>query len=229
MALLTASLHLIVGHIWLSVIAALLFVVGLGTAVPVVRSDCRWLTAFPLWIVRQVLRIVGPGLPPVRVFLLIFLFNSIAIFLYMLSGVLIVVPAAVAFLTGVNIGVVVLRGGEVQLPSGERPLAAPDAGQAHAAPSWVSVCTFAVFVLELPSFWVSVGMGIGMANKLSAAGGYTLASLHALLLPRIYAYLLIIVPALFISALAETAAIRGHAAAQPPATGGDGDEAGDRG
>jgi len=221
--LLSDSFHLIVGHIWLSVIAALLFVAGLGTAVPVVRNDCRWLMAFPLWIVRQVLRIVGPGLPPVRVFLLIFLFNSIAIFLYMLSGVLLVLPAAVAFLTGVNIGVVVLRGGEIQLPSGERPLAAAGAEHGRAVPSWVSLCTLAVFVLELPSFWVAVGMGIGMGNKLSAADGYTLANLQSLLLPRIYAYLLVIVPALFISALAETAAIRGHAAAGPPAAGRDGD------
>ncbi|MFW6108790.1 MAG: hypothetical protein ACOC8D_03140 [bacterium] len=212
----TDSLRLLYHHLGLGLVAALLFAAGLGTSVAVVRRDMRWLMALPLWLVRQVLRVIGPGFPPVRVFLIIFCFNTVAIFLYMASGVLVVVPALVAFLTGVNIGVIVLKAGEVEMPSGERPLGgamAPDA-EVEVAP-WVSLCSLAVLALELPSFWLSVGMGIGMGRELTEVGGYTLAHLGSLLSERAAAYVTVIIPILFLSALAETAAIRGHVRARP--------------
>ena len=211
-----ASLQLLYQHLGHGLVAALLFAAGLGTSIAVVRGNVRWLMALPLWVVRQVLRIIGPGFPALRVFLVIFCFNSVAIFLYMASGVLVVVPALVAFLTGVNIGVIMLKAGEVELPSGERPLALtmqPD-DDVDVAP-WVSLCSLAVLVLELPSFWLSVGMGIGMGRALTQAGHYTLANMDSLLAERATAYVCIIIPALFLSAIAETAAIRGHGAAGP--------------
>ncbi|MFP4058344.1 MAG: hypothetical protein ACLF0G_15865 [Candidatus Brocadiia bacterium] len=212
---LNASLAVLRQHLGHGLVASVLFAAGLGTSIPVVRRNVRVLMAVPLWIVRQVLRVIGPKFPPLRVFLLIFCFNTIAIFLYMLSGVLIVLPAAIAFLTGVNIGVIVLKAGEVELPSGERPLAAALAHPEHleVAP-WVSLCSLAVLVLELPSFWISVGMGIGMGRALSSPGMYTWEQIRLLVIPRATAYWTIIVPALFVSALAETAAIRGHLTAR---------------
>jgi hypothetical protein len=217
MVSLASSFRLLYAHLGLGLIAAVLFGAGLVTSLPVVRRDLRWLMAFPLWVVRQVLRLIGPNFAAVRVFLTIFFFNSLAIFLYMASGVLVVLPAAVAFLTGLNIGVIVLRSGEVEMPSGERPLAeAMDPNAEHEVAPWVSLCSVTVLVLELPSFWISVGMGIGMARELTRVGGYTLATLRALLEPRVAAYLSIIVPALLLSALAETAAIRGHVRARRP-------------
>jgi hypothetical protein len=141
----------------------------------------------------------------VRVFLVIFLFNSIAIFLYMGSGVLIVVPAAVAFLTGLNIGVIVLRSQEIGLPGGSD---SSDPSEPIETPSWVGVCGMAVVALELPCFWLSMAMGIRMGQALSH--GYTAARVGELFVPRATAYVAVIVPVLFISALAETAAIRGQ-------------------
>jgi len=213
MATFHSSLCLLSDHVWLGVLAAVLFVAGLGTAGPVVRHDYRPLMALPLWVVRLVLRVMGPNLPPLRTFALIFGFNCVAIFLYMLSGVLIVVPAAMAFLTGLHIGVVVLKAGELDLASGaERPPPPVQAAREGArAPAWVNFCGLLVLLLELPSFWISVGMGIGMARKLSAAGQYNLDVARALVTERVDAYLMIIIPALFLSALAETAAIRGNA------------------
>ena len=117
-----SSLRLLAEHTWLGAVAALLFVAGLGTAGPVVARNYRALMAVPMWTVRLVLRIIGPDLRPIRVFLAIFVFNAAAIFIYMVSGALIVVPAAMAFMTGLNIGVVMLRAGELELPGGERPL-----------------------------------------------------------------------------------------------------------
>ncbi|HUT32270.1 MAG TPA: hypothetical protein VNE39_02215 [Planctomycetota bacterium] len=218
-----ASLHLLLDHMWLGVAAALLFVAGLATAGPVVRHDYRALMDFPLAVLRLVLRLIGPELRAVRVFLVIFLFNASAIFLYMLSGVLVVVPAVVAFLTGVNIGVVMLKGGEIAVPGDDRPLASVLAPREPShVPRWVGRCGLLVLALELPSFWISVGMGIGMARKLTAAGQYTLANMGALVTERVHAYWMIILPALLLSAFAETAAIRGHTraggdeAAEPP-------------
>ncbi len=211
-----SSARLLVDHMWLGVAAAALFVAGLATAGPVVRHDYRALMAFPLWLVKRVMRIIGPGMHAVRIFLVIFLFNSVAIYLYMASGVLIVLPAAMAFLTGLNIGVVVLKGRESALAAvveAPRDPSVPPPAPAG-IPRWVDFCGMAVLALELPSFWISVGLGIGMARKLSAAGQYTLGNVNSLLAERTHAYWMIILPALFLSALAETAAIRGHARAR---------------
>ena len=213
MVSLYSCLRLLVDHMWLGVAAALLFVAGLATAGPVVRYDYRALMVFPLWVVRRVMRIIGSEMRALRVFLVIFLFNSVAIYLYMVSGVLIILPAAFAFLTGLNIGVVVLKGRESALAAAVE--APPDPSVAPPAPvgipRWVDYCGMVVLALELPSFWISVGLGIGMARKLSVAGQYTLGNMGALLTERTHAYWMIILPALFLSAVAETAAIRGHA------------------
>ncbi len=205
----SASLRLLGQHLWLGAIAAVLFAAGVGTSAPVVRGNVRWLMALPLWLVRKVLSLVAPDFPPARVFLVIFSFNAVMICLYMLSGVLVVLPAAIAFLTGLNIGVIVLKAGDVELPSGERPLA-PVTAEETAAPPWVGLCSLAVLVLELPSFWLSVGMGIGMGRTLATTGPYDWPTIVSLAYPRLHAYWMIILPVLFVSALAETAAIRGH-------------------
>ncbi len=207
----SSSLHVLAEHTWLGVVAALLFVAGLGTAGPVVARNYRALMALPLWVVRLVLRIIGPELRPIRLFLAIFLFNATAIFLYLVSGVLIVVPAAMAFLTGLNIGVVMLKAGELKLPGTERSLAtALRADEGATIPGWVNLCGLLVLALELPCLWISVGMGIGMARKLTAPGHYALKMIGDLLTERVQAYWMIILPALFLSAIAETAAIRGQ-------------------
>ena len=217
-----SSFRLLYDHLGLGLVSAVLFGAGMATSIPVIRRDARWLMAFPLWVVRQVLRLIGPNFAALRVFLTIFVFNSVAIFLYMVSGVFVVLPAAVAFLTGINIGIIVLKAGEVEMPNGGRPLAAAMAPNAeYEVAPWVSLCSVTVLILELPSFWISVGMGIGMARDLTRVGQYTLAHMGALLDPRIAAYLSIIVPALFLSALAETAAIRGHLRARRPPDGGE--------
>jgi len=210
-----SSLNLLAAHVWLGVVAALLFVVGLATAGPVVRHDYRPLIAPPVAIVRLVLRIIGPELRAWRLFLTIFVFNTTAIALYMLSGVLLVLPGAIAFLTGVSIGVIMLKAGEIEPGGGQRLLApAGVRDDGSPAPWWTHYCGLVVLALELPSFWIAVGMGIGMARRLSAPGAYTLANMKALVAERLHAYWMIVIPALFISALAETAAVRGHAASR---------------
>jgi uncharacterized membrane protein SpoIIM required for sporulation len=65
-------------------------------------------------------------------------------------------------------------------------------------------------MLELPCFWLSVGMGIGLGRALSVPGAYNAANIRQQLAPRIDAYWMIIVPILLVSAIAETIAIRGH-------------------
>ena len=202
-------------HLWLGVVAAALFAAGLVTSVAVVRREVQWLMVVPLWVVRRVMGIIGPRFPPLRVFLVIFCFNSVAIFLYMASGVLVIVPATIAFLTGINIGVIVQRADRVQLATGERPLAAAGDEEGADVGPLASLCGLAVLVIELPCFWMSVGMGIRLGRRLALDFSYTLANMGKLLGPRAAAYVSIVVPALFLSALAETVAIRGHINARP--------------
>jgi len=209
------SFHLLASHWWHGVAAAVLFAAGVATAVPVTHGKVHWLMAFPLWIVRKVLRLIGPEFAPWRVFPTIFVFNSVAMFVYMATGVLVIVPAAVAFLTGLNIGVVVLNAGELELPGGELPTA--DGDDSYEVAPWVSACGLAVLVLELPSFWISVGMGIGMGRSLAVGGPYTVGNITRLFVERAHAYWMIVVPVLLVSAVAETLAIRGHVRARASA------------
>ncbi|NQT52199.1 hypothetical protein HQ576_09125 [bacterium] len=212
---LDASLQLLRQHLFLGGVASMLFVAGVATALPVVRNDMRWLMAVPLWVFRAVLRAIGPSFPSLRTFLVIFVFNTVAVFGYMVSGVLVVVPAAVAFLTGLNIGVAVLKANEVAPQMAAALSAADSTAEPRDGGLWVGVCSLAVLVLELPCFWLSVGMGIGLGRRLVLDGPYTVARMRLLLEPRVAAYVSLIVPALLVSALAETVAIRGHMRALP--------------
>lgn len=221
---LSSSLLFLRGHLWLGLVAALLFGAGLGTSVVVVRRQVRWLMALPLWVVRRVMAIIGPGFPPLRVFLVIFCFNSVAIFLYMASGVLVCLPAAIAFLTGVNIGVIVLKADEVQGAAGETPPADSDEQPDVEVGPLASLCGLAVLLIELPCFWLSIGMGIRMGRRLALDFAYTLHNMGRLLAPRAAAYVSVILPALFLSAIAETVAIRGHMRAKAHAPHPDGDD-----
>jgi uncharacterized membrane protein SpoIIM required for sporulation len=60
-----------------------------------------------------------------------------------------------------------------------------------------------VLILELPAFWYSVAMGISMGHAVRSGTAYVEAFQD-----RIVPYLAVIVPALLISAIAESIAIQ---------------------
>jgi len=226
------------GHFSLAGVVAVIFFLGFASAWVVVRYDLRLLIRFPLWFVSRITRVVAARPHTWFAFVLIFGFNGVAMFVYMLSGVFPLLPAAVAFLTGMNIAIVLLKGEDVERmlqraatgPRGAEPVestgeerppggagesaseAGPEGAEAgpgqavrQGAGCLVALCFLIVMALELPCFWFSVAMGAKM--DLVPFRDFTAERLRAALVPRIVAYLRVILPLLAVSAAAEAVAI----------------------
>jgi hypothetical protein len=211
-----------VQHFGLACEAALLFLVGVLLAFPVVKLGSPRLTWLPLILFRMVRRMLGTHPGMTRLWSLIFGFNGTVMLLYMASGVHPGIPAAISILTGYNIAVILLLAGEledldalaVSPASGWTPgkWVAGICGLAVSPVSgwkpgkWVAgICGLAVLLLELPCFWYSIAMGIRLGQAIVAGQTSYVEGITV----RLHAYVLLILPTLLVSAVCEAIAIRG--------------------
>ncbi len=195
-----------VRHFDLALGAALLFLAGALLAFPAVRKGPALLTRPPLVLFRMVRRMVGthPGMN--RLWLLIFGFNGTVMFLYMASGVRPGIPAAISFLTGYNLAVILLVAGGMEEAGDFSPVSRWKPAK------WVAgLCGLAVILLELPCFWYSIAMGIRLGQEVAEGRTGYLEGMAA----RMDAYGQIILPVLLVSAVCEAIAIRGMSAFPP--------------
>jgi len=198
---LEASLQTLAEHIGLGVWAMVMFACGFLLAFPVVRLEVRSLLALPLWLYRLGRKYLTPELNPVFLFAFIFLFNTTAIFIYMISGGLIFLPIVFDIFTGLNVGVIMLRDAQGAM---NEPSSAP--ADMRPARAWVGfLCLFTV-VVELSVFWLAIGMGIKLGHQMRAE--FVWATFAEYAQPRVLAYVLVLVPALVLSAAVETAAMK---------------------
>jgi hypothetical protein len=192
----------LVRHFWPACEAALLFGLGSLLAWPAVRFGPGILTRFPHGVFRLVLRLFGENPGMMKMWGIIFGFNSMAMFLYMASGFRPWLPEAFAVLTGFNLSAVMLQGEEGMDVSGE--------GRAPGS-LWIpgraltAVCAVTVLLLELPCFWFSIGMGLTLGREI-LAGSVEYGPGLAL---RAHAYSRVVLPLLLASAVCEGVAIRG--------------------
>jgi len=207
-------------HLGLAFWAALVFAMGFGSAFVVVRGHLSFLMRFPLWFASKVDRLLSSNRGFLTVFLAIFFFNAAAMFVYMLSGVVEMMPAVIDFLTGMNIGVVFLAKHQpVQPPGNAEPDAegwdtahletVADAAVTSSSPARHAIILIGFLVvtaLELPCLWVSIAMGMGLCRCAHPDGAACMTAQEIMV--RAYAYLLVIVPLLAVSALAETISVR---------------------
>ena len=191
-----------VQHFGLACGAALLFLVGVLLAFPVVKHGSPRLTWLPLILFRMVRRMFGTNPGMTRLWSLIFGFNGTAMLLYMASGVHPGFPAAISILTGYNIAAILLLAGESEDLDGLA--VSPASGWKPG--KWVAgICGLAVLLLELPCFWYSIAMGIRLGQEIVAGQTSYLQGIPA----RLHAYVLLILPVLLVSAVCEAIAIRG--------------------
>ncbi len=201
------------------------FLAGAASAWIVIHWRVEPLIRFALWMLEQVGKLVGKHPSMARLFLVIFLFNSVAMFAYMCSGVWVFLPAAIGFLTGMNLAIIFVEGRpawfeEEEEDSGLNLSVSEADGLAEMAePPPVKLlpllCGLLVIVLELPAFWFSMGMGISLGHFVREH--YTAAqillfqfrdpSLWPALAERCAAYWRVIAPVLAVSALAEAYAV----------------------
>jgi hypothetical protein len=186
----------------LALLALILFVLGFGFSYFVEKFDIGVLKAFPIWFLRQTAGFGNPQRPFLFLFLFIFIFNSVAICLYMLSGLLVLFPVLIAFLTGTNIGIIVLHPIPEELKEGNiyRPREEVKLGPV------LMVLTALVPLLELFVFCISIAMGLEMASSMLL--DFTWENAILLAIPRLKTYVMVCVPLLFISALAEARVIK---------------------
>ncbi len=193
----------------LGLLALFLFVLGFGFSYFVEKFDLKAFKTFPIWFLGKIIRFANPSKPFLSIFLFIFLFNSIAICLYMLSGLLVVFPVLIAFLTGTNIGIIILY----PLPDEVKGLNIYRPREAVSFGPFLALLTALVPLLELFAFCAAIAMGLEMASEIFVGcssidcGGYVRLA-TALAIPRLRTYLILCVPPLFVSALAEARVIK---------------------
>jgi len=190
-----------VGHLREACEAALLFSLGALLAWPAARFGPQALVRLPVALFRRVMRLFGtrPGL--VRTCGVIFGFNGAVMFLSMASGIRPWPPQVIAAVTGFDIGAILFLG------EAETGVLDPDL----AADGWIpgpvltALCGLAVLALELPCFCYSIGMGMSLGREvLEGQVGYGQG-----LAPRALAYVQILLPLLWFSAVCEGIAVRG--------------------
>jgi hypothetical protein len=208
------ALNTLGDHLGAAVWALLVFLVGLLLASPVVRLEVTSLLAFPRWFMKMARTYLGPTTSPLLLGLCIFGFNTVAIFVYMISGGLVVLPIVFCLFTGLNVGAALLMEAQASLGPPEAP--EPPVEPTPPKP-WVGLCGLFVIVVELSAFWLAIGMGLKLGHLMRQE--FTWATFRAAAEPRVTAYLLVLAPALLISAIAETAAIKGALGKPEPGEG----------
>jgi hypothetical protein len=193
----------------LGLLALFLFILGFGFSYFVEKFDIGVLKAFPVWFLRQTARFGNPQRPFLFLFLFIFLFNSIAICFYMLSGLLVLFPVLIAFLTGTNIGIIVLHPIPEDLKEGNIYRSRKEVKLGP----FLMILAALVPLLELFVFCISMAMGLEMASEVflrfpAINGGEYIRLAFVLAIPRLKTYLMVCVPLLFVSALAEARVIK---------------------
>ncbi|MFC1559779.1 hypothetical protein ACFL4F_01600 [Candidatus Margulisiibacteriota bacterium] len=195
------ALNIIKDNFYFGWFALLLFFIGFCSSFLVEYFNIKFLKVFPSWFIKTITKFVNPGSGFIRIFLFIFLFNSISIAVYMSSGVFVVLPFIIAFLTGMNIGI------SVFIPQGKvdksfKPPARVSAGKAFK----VMLFSTLVLILEVLAFSLALGMGISLA--ISVASNYRYIYIVNLLLLKLEAYLIVCVPVLALSAYLEASVIK---------------------
>lgn len=201
------SAYVLRDNIYFTWFALLIFFAGFCCSYLVNSLKIRFLMWFPHWFIKFMSGFVGPKAAFARIFLIIFLFNSISIAVYMVSGIFVILPFIIAFLTGMNIGLTVfippqmtIEGYDVKVPR--------SAGKAF---MMMLFSTF-VLILEIVTFSISLGMGMSLGFGIAVAkilGPGSVLFLYELLMLRLKAYLVVCVPILAVSAYLEARVIKG--------------------
>jgi len=185
--------------------AAVLFLAGMACATPVYQRRMEGLLSFPRWVARKLrgIRERKPSVPALGLF--IFAFNGVAMLVYMLLGIIPGLAAVISFFTGMNIILIGLLAREMPSDDAGPRLFEPEPqSRRRVPPISVRFCGLLTLLLELPCFWFTMGMTIWMKPGLLAmwrsADGSPIAQ-------RVIAYLTIILPILFVSAMVEAYAV----------------------
>jgi hypothetical protein len=205
MAGMIGSVEFLLHHMLYAGAAAVLFAAGMACATPVYQRRMERLLSFPRWVALKLraIRDKKPSVPALGLF--IFAFNGVAMLVYMLLGIIPGLAALISFFTGLNIILIGLLVREMASDDvGPRLFELEPQSRRRAPPVSVRVCGVLTLLLELPSFWFTMGMTLWMKPSLFAMWRNADWSPIA---QRVTAYLTIILPILLVSAMVEAYAV----------------------
>ena len=200
--MLTDVLNIIKDNFYFGWFAMLLFFIGFCSSLMVDFFDIKIFKAFPQWFIKLISVIISPRASFIRIFLFIFLFNSISIGLYLSSGIFVLPPFLIAFLTGMNIGMTFFVP-QPQAMKGIEPT------KDTRPSSMLKIMLFSTLVLILEVIAFSLALGMGMSLAISVQSNYTFIYIINLLMLKLRSYLIVCIPILFLSAYLEATVIKG--------------------
>jgi hypothetical protein len=201
------AVYLIKDNIYFTWFALLVFFSGFCFSYLVDYFNIEFLIWFPHFFIKLLSKYVNPRSSFIKIFLVIFLFNSISIALYMSSGIFVVLPYIIAFFTGMNIGISVFIPPQLNIEGYE-------VHPAHGIGKALRMILFSslVFICEIIVFSLALGMGMSLGAAVLSVETLGLSAamfVGELLLIRVKAYLFICVPILALSACMEASVIKG--------------------
>lgn len=191
----TEAFALLWEHLWGALGIGMVFGAGMLLAAPVMRKRIGPLLFFPGIFANMLHRILGKNLSTIRLALFVFFFNSCAIFLYMLTGIVPFAPAVVAIWAGLNVALTSIIA-QKRFPRADLSIIP--------IPLFARIGAVLTFALEIPSLCFALAMGMTIQTRFTAfLRGVTADDLRQ----RVLAYVMVLVPILALSALAEAHAV----------------------
>ena len=164
--------------------SVLLFFIGYAFAPTAHYKKIKWLTAYPFFIINLIEKHFSQDWPPIKIFVVILLLNSISLFVNLVSAFGVVLPLVFSIYLGINLGVVMYHTLEGK----------------HYYLSLINP----VALIELPAAWLSFAMAI----QYSARNYFNISQIPDINFEQYISYFLItVIPLLIIAAIIETGLI----------------------
>ncbi|NOY76332.1 MAG: stage II sporulation protein M [Calditrichaeota bacterium] len=166
--------------------SAIFFMIGVLMAPTIIERNLRWLTAYPEWAFQKIERFVEKKPSVLKLFLVIFLLNTLSILLVYLSGFTIVLPFFLIIWSGINSGILLYKntGGGIAL---------------------VLFFLNPVALFELPANWI--GFSLPLEMSLFYFHTFTYKTVLQTFQRNFFIFLWLVIPLLVLAALIEASLI----------------------
>lgn len=166
--------------------SAILFMLGVLTAPTIIERNLRWLMAYPEWAFQKIERFVEKKPSIWKLFLLIFLLNTLSVLIVYLSGFTIVLPFLLIIWAGINSGILLYKntGGGIAL---------------------ILFFLNPVALFELPANWI--GFSLPLEMSLFYFHTYTYKTVLQTFRQDFFIFEWLVIPLLILAALIEATLI----------------------
>jgi len=124
--------------------SAILFMIGVLLAPTIIERNLGWLMAYPEWAFQKIERFVNKKPSLWKLFLVIFLLNTLSVFIVYLSGFTIVLPFLLIIWAGINSGILLYK-------------------NTGGGPALVLFFLNPVALFELPANWIGFSLPLEMS------------------------------------------------------------------